>query len=117
MLNIDVNLKKFIHSEKIMFGILLNVFVKMENIVDDSTIIFNEVVKSYDEEIKIIPTNFNEKKVTCKTQSFYTLLALLSITITLLIAVSIYCHRVSSKKFITISQYKKLKQFCFVSIN
>ena len=27
----------------------------------------DEVIKSFDEEIKTIPTNFNEKKVTCKT--------------------------------------------------
>ena len=40
----------------------------------DSTVIFDEVIESYDEEIKTIPTNFNEKKVTCKTQSFYILL-------------------------------------------
>ena len=34
-------------------------------------------------------TNFNEKKVTCKTQNFYILLAFLLITIALLIAVTI----------------------------
>ena len=37
----------------------------------DSTIICDEVM----EEIKTIPTNFNEKKVTFITQSFYILLA------------------------------------------
>ena len=51
-----------------------------------------EVRESYDEVTKTIPTNFNEKKVTCKTQSFYILLTFLLITITLLIAVSIYCY-------------------------
>ena len=35
--------------------------------MDDSTIICDKVIKSYEEEIKTIPTNFNEKKVTCKT--------------------------------------------------
>ena len=35
-------------------------------------------------------TNFNEKKVTCKTQNFCILLAFLLITIALLKAVSIY---------------------------
>ena len=60
--------------------------------MDDSAIICNEVIESYDEEInklKTIPTSFNEKKVTCKTQNFYILLAFLLITIALLIAVSI----------------------------
>ena len=38
--------------------------------------------------MKTIPTNFNEQKVTCNRQKFYTLLALLLIT-ALLIAVSI----------------------------
>ena len=47
--------------------------------------------KSYDE-TKIIPTNFNEKKATCKTQNIYILPAFLLITIALLIAVSIYCY-------------------------
>ena len=40
----------------------------------DSTVICDGVIESYDEEIKTIPTNFNEKKVTCKMQSFYILL-------------------------------------------
>ena len=64
----------------------------LASIMDDSVIIYDEVIKSYDEEIKIILTNFNEKNITCKTQNFYILLAFLLITITLLIAVSIYCY-------------------------
>ena len=59
--------------------------------MDDSVITCNEVIKLYNEEIKAIPTNFNEKKVTCKTQKFYILFAFLLITITL-IAISIYCY-------------------------
>ena len=43
----------------------------LANIIGDSTIICDEVM----EEIKTIPTNFNEKKVTFITQSFYILLA------------------------------------------
>ena len=31
-INVDVNLKKFMYVKKIMLEILLNVFVKMENI-------------------------------------------------------------------------------------
>ena len=46
----------------------------LASIVDDSMIICDEVIKSYNEEIKTIPTNFNEKKVICNTQSFYILL-------------------------------------------
>ena len=56
--------------------------------MDDSTIICDEVTESYDEEIKTISKNFNEKKVTCKTQNFYVLAAFLLITIALLIAVT-----------------------------
>ena len=40
--------------------------------MDDSTIIYGEVIKSYHEEI-----NFNEKKAICKRQKFYILLAFL----------------------------------------
>ena len=45
--------------------------------MDDSAIIYNEVIGSYAEEIKTISTNFNEKKVTFKTRNFYILLAFL----------------------------------------
>ena len=37
----------------------------LARIMDDSIIICNEATKSYEEEINTIPTNFNEKKVTC----------------------------------------------------
>ena len=59
------------------------------SILDDSLIICDEVIESFNEEIKTIPTNLNEKKVTCQTQYFYILLAFLLITITLLIAANI----------------------------
>ena len=45
--------------------------------MDDSTIIWDEVTKSYDEKIKTVPIGFYKKKVTCKMQSFYILLAFL----------------------------------------
>ena len=57
--------------------------------MDDSAIICDEMVESYDEETKTIPINLNEKKATCKKQNFYILLAFLLITIALLIAFSI----------------------------
>ena len=45
--------------------------------MDDSAIMHDEIIggeaKSNDEET--VPTNFNEKKATCKTQNFYILLA------------------------------------------
>ena len=54
----------------------------LPSIMDDSAIIGDEVIESYDEEIKTIPTSFDEKKKSiCKTQ-----------TITLLIALNIYCY-------------------------
>ena len=37
-----------------------------------------------------IPTNINEKNITCKIQNFYILLAFLLVTIALLIPLSIY---------------------------
>ena len=58
----------------------------LASIMDDSAIICVEVRKLYDEEIKTIPANLNEKKLTCKTQSFYILLTFLLLTIALLIS-------------------------------
>ena len=43
--------------------------------MDDSVVICDNVTRSYDEEIKTIPKHFNEKNITCKTQSFHILLA------------------------------------------
>ena len=60
--------------------------------MDDSAIVCDDVIESYDEEIKTIPTRLNGKKITCKTQTFYILLVFLLNTIVLLIAVSIYCY-------------------------
>ena len=60
--------------------------------MNDSMITCDEIIESYDEEAKTIPTNFNKKKATRKTQNFYILYAFLLITLVLLIAVSIYCY-------------------------
>ena len=44
----------------------------------DLAIMFDdEIIQSYNEETKTIPTSFNEKKATCKTKNFYILLAFL----------------------------------------
>ena len=34
-------------------------------------ILCEEVIESYDDETKTIPTKFSEKKVICKAQNFY----------------------------------------------
>ena len=57
----------------------------LASVIDDSVITCDEIK----EETKTAPTNFNVKKVTCKTQNVYILLEFLLITIALLIAVSI----------------------------
>ena len=60
--------------------------------MDKSAIMYNEAIESFKEETKPIPIDFNEKKATFKTQSFYILLAFLLITIALLKALSVYCY-------------------------
>ena len=67
----------------------------LESIMDDSAIMCDEIIESYDEETKSILTNFNERKATSKTQNLYILLAFLLITIALLIAISIYCFMIT----------------------
>ena len=39
----------------------------LASVMDDLTIICDEIIESYNEEIKAISLNLNEKKVTCKT--------------------------------------------------
>ena len=34
-------------------------------------IMWDEVIESYEKEIKTIPTSFNEEKVTCKTHKLF----------------------------------------------
>ena len=92
-INVDVSVKSFMYVKNVIFGILLYVVVKMENILasvmDDSAIMCDKVVEPYDEETKTIPTNLNEKKAIWKRQNFYILLAFLLTNVALLIAVSI----------------------------
>ena len=91
----------------------------LASIIDDSIITCQEVIKSNEEEIKTIPTNFNENKATCKTQSFYIFLALLLITIALLIAVSIYCYMIKyqTNHLLPFHDIKNLKNIYFDNIN
>ena len=58
----------------------------LAGIIDDSVVICDEIIE------ETIPTNFNEKNITCKTQNFYILLPFLLIIISLLKVVSIYCY-------------------------
>ena len=60
--------------------------------MDDSVFTCDEIIESYDEEIKTIPKNFNEKNITCKSQYFSILHFFLLITIALLIVLTIYCY-------------------------
>ena len=73
------------------------------SIMDHSAIICDEIIE------ETVPTYSNENKPTFKTQNFYILLAFLSTTIALLIAVSVYCYLIKksneTKTFITISQH------------
>ena len=104
-----------------MFGIIAHVVMKTEKsqkVLWMIQLLF--VMKLYDENIKTIPTNFNVKKVTCKTKSFYILLTFLSITIALSIAVSIYCYLIKyqAKKLLPFHDTKnELNKFCIDSIN
>ena len=86
--------------------------------MDDLAIMCDEVIEPCDEDVetksnnetKVVPTNFNERKATCKTQNFETLLAFLLITIALLIDVSIYCHLMKGR-----AKQKHLLQFHFAN--
>ena len=46
----------------------------LANIMDNSAITCDEIIEPYDEESKTIPTNFNEKRETCKMHIFNILL-------------------------------------------
>ena len=88
--------------------------------MDDSMITCDKVTESCDEEIKTIPTNFNEKNVTYKAQNFYTLLVFLLITIALLIAVSINCYLIkyqAKQKHLLPFHDTKLKRIYIDNIN
>ena len=64
----------------------------------DSRIMCDQIIdESHDEEIKTVTTNFNEKNVISKAKNFYIVLTFSLITITLLIAGSIYGYRAKQK--------------------
>ena len=76
----------------------------------DEVIDADAKAKSYDKETKTIPTNFDKKHIVCETKSDYFLLAFLSITNSLRIAVSMYIclkkYKAKQKTVITISHIK-----------
>ena len=45
----------------------------LASIIDDLAIMCYEIIESYNEETKIVRTNFNEKNITYRTQNFYIL--------------------------------------------
>ena len=55
MMNVDVSLKSIMYVKKIIFGKYL------AGIMYDSVITWDEGIEWYDEEIKTVSTNFNEK--------------------------------------------------------
>ena len=57
--------------------------------MDDSAVMCDEFIESYNGETKTIPKKFIKKY---KIQNFYILLAFFLITMALLIPVSIYCY-------------------------
>ena len=77
----------------------------LASVKDNSTIMCDEIINSYDEE-----TNFNGKKAVCKTQNLYILLSFLLITIALRISCwyLLLYNKLSrkTKTFITISRRK-----------
>ena len=56
----------------------------LANVIDNSVIMFDELIdveaKQNDEETKTVPTNFNEKDMTCKIQKFCISLAFFQLT-------------------------------------
>ena len=85
----------------------------LASIIDDSGVICDEII-----DVKEI--NFNEKNTTLKTQKLYILFAFSLITITLLIAVSIYCYLIKyqGKNLLPFrNTNNKLRKFCINSIN
>ena len=93
--------------------------------MDDSTIISDhEIIESYDEKIKIIPSNFHEKKVSFKVFIKFLYFTCIFInyysTIDNLITVSIYCYLIkySVKSLLPFhNTNNKLNKFYIDSIN
>ena len=66
--------------------------------MNDSAIICDEVIESYNEEMKTIPTNFNEKKASYETQNVYIFLSFILTIVVLLIAVGIHWYLIKYQR-------------------
>ena len=94
MINVDVSVKNVIYVKKRLY--LESFCMSFKNgkclarIIGDSVITCDKIIDN--QETKTIPTNFNEKNITCKTQNVYILIVFFLITIALLMAVSICCY-------------------------
>ena len=92
-INVSVSVKSIIYAKKI---ICYPATCSCQNGKNLASIMNDSVITC--EEIKTIPTNSNEKNVTCKAQTFCILLVFLLITVALLIAVSIYCYLIKCQE-------------------
>ena len=75
-INVDVSVKKIMYVKKIVWNCATCISENgkyLASIMDDSMTTCDEVIKSHEEELKTIPSNFNEKKATCTTQFFFIL--------------------------------------------
>ena len=71
MINVDVSVNSVMCEKKNVWNPATCICKNgkyLASIVDDSAIICVEVIESRDEEMKTIPTNFNEKKATCNAK-------------------------------------------------
>ena len=107
MINVDVSGKNVMYMKK-MFGILLHVIVKTENLQQVLWMIQQLCVmklQSHTRKKQILI-----KRATCKMQNIFILLSFFLITIALLIAFSIYCYLViyrGNQKTLTILLLKQ----------
>ena len=113
-INVDASVKNIIYVEKDIWNPTTSSCENVKHlasVIDDSMNTCDEIK----EETKTAPTNFNVKKVTCKTQNVYILLEFLLTTIALLIAVSIYCYLI--KHLLLIKYRAKQKYLLVIKIN
>ena len=69
-INIDVSVTNVMYVKKYyIWNPATSSRKYVANITDDSGITCDEIIESYHKETKTVPTNFNEKKSTYKTQN------------------------------------------------